>query len=285
MDQTNAKRVIFQMGQKTVILAIQPWLLSTIVTALLFLAVFNVTATFYLFERDDLIASGAARDVAVRQTYEAKFQRYKTAMEIIQNQSSSERVKLAQELANLSERQQLYAARHARVAAVIDNARKMGIQVAAVAAPMPIIKPTATSILADSDISLTGDTTAIGGQRGFGQDTLNPSPNSLDEFEQESHLYDPFEKIRQFEADLNAMEQVSAVSVQAIARAISQEHNSYRAALSDLPVKLKLPSKKDAIGGPFIPADFDEAALKKAAKHIDTSLKDITRLKRMVRTV
>lgn len=284
-DQRKAKRVVFSVGKKTVVLAIQPWVLSSAVASLLILALFNVTAAFYLFQRDDLLTRSAMQEIELRQAYEAKFQRFQTAMVTIQDQSAEERVRLAHELAELEERQNKYATRHARVAAVIDNARRMGIRVAAVAAPMPMIKPGTTPLLADSGVSLGGDETAIGGSEepmnsGL-NGTLDAFPETFEDFERESNLRDPFSRINQFQADLDAMEQVNAASVQAVAVAITDEHAAYRNALSDLPIKLKLPAKAQAIGGPFLPADFDDTALDAASQRIELQLKDISRLRKL----
>lgn len=284
-DQRKAKRVIFSFGQKTIVMAIQPWVLSSALTSLLILALFNVAAAFYLFERDDLLSRNAIQEIELRQAYEAKFQRFQTAMETIQDQSSEERIRLARELAELENRQNKYATRHARVAAVIDNARKMGIRVAAVAAPMPQIKPGTAPLLAESDVSLGGDPTAIGGSEipvdaGL-NGTLDAFPDTFEDFERESHLRDPFSRIDQYQADLDAMEQVNAVSVHAVAAAITDEHAAYRKALKELPISLKLPPEAQSIGGPFIPAEFDEVALNATSKRIEAQLKDISRLREL----
>ncbi|MGJ8533109.1 MAG: M23 family metallopeptidase [Alphaproteobacteria bacterium] len=284
-DQRKAKRVIFSFGKKTIVMAIQPWILSSAVTGLLILALFNVAAAFYLFQRDDLLTRNAIQEIELRQSYEAKFRRFQTAMETIQDQSAEERMRLAMEMAELEERQNKYATRHARVAAVIDNARKMGIRVAAVAAPLPVIKPGSTPLLAASGVSLVGDETAAGGSEepldnGL-NGTLDAFPDTFEDFERESNLNDPFSRIDRFQADLDAMEQINAVSVQAVAAAITDEHAAYRSALSELPIKLKLPAKAQAIGGPFLPADFDEAALNNASKRIESQLKDISRLRKL----
>jgi murein DD-endopeptidase MepM/ murein hydrolase activator NlpD len=288
-DQRKAKRVIFSFGQKTIVMAIQPWVLSSAVTSLLILALFNVAAAFYLFQRDDLLTRNAIQEIELRQAYEAKFQRFQTAMETIQDQSSEERVRLARELAELEDRQNKYASRHARVAAVIDNARKMGIRVAAVSAPMPLIKPGTAPLLADSDVSLGGDDTAVGGSEdpvGAGLNgTLDAFPESFEDFERESNLRDPFSRIDRYQADLQAMEQVNAVSVQAVAAAITDEHVAYRSALKELPITLKLPAEAQAIGGPFIPAEFDEVALDVTSKRIEAQLKDISRLRDLSRSL
>lgn len=285
VDQRKAKRIILNFGQKTIVLAISPWILTSAVSCLLLLAVFNVGASVYLFQRDGLLTERAKQEIEIRQTYEAKFRRFRTAMETVQDASSEERARLATELADLAERQDQYASRHARVAAVIDNARRMGIQVASVAAPMPMIKPGSQPILAGSEISLGGDETAIGGENEPIDDGLLKMPNTFEEFEQESSIDDPFQQIERFEADLDAMEQINAVSVQAVALAISKEHKAYRKALAALPIKLKLPaqaaSNAAAIGGPFIPAEFDEKAISATSKRIDSQLKDITRLRKM----
>ena len=285
VDQRKAKRVIFSFGQKTIVMAVQPWVLSGAVTTLLILALFNVAAAFYLFERDDLLSRNVIHEIELRQSYEAKFRRFQTAMETIEDQSAEERIRLANELAQLEDRQNQYATRHARVAAVIDNARKMGIRVAAVAAPLPIIKPGSTPLLADSDVSLGGDETAIGGSDASMDSglsgTLEAFPESFEDFERESNLRDPFSRIDQFQADLDAMEQINAVSVQAVAVAITDEHDAYLNALKELPLKLKLPPEAQAIGGPFIPAEFDEDALNAASKRIDGQLQDISRLRKL----
>ncbi|MEP4805969.1 MAG: M23 family metallopeptidase, partial [Hyphomicrobiales bacterium] len=189
--------------------------------------------------------------------------------------------KLATELAELSVRQDQYASRHARVAAVIDNARRMGIQVAAVSAPMPMIKPGSTPILADSGISLTGDESAVGGENEPEDNGVLKMPNTFEEFEQESSLEDPFQQIERYEADLKTMEQINAVSIHAVATAITKEHSAYRDALAELPIKLKLPAKVSAIGGPFIPVEFDEAAISATSKRIDRQLEDISRLRKI----
>lgn len=284
-DQRKAKRVIFSLGQKTIVMAIQPWVLSSAATGLLILALFNVAAAFYLFQRDDLLTRNAVQEIELRQAYEAKFQRFQTAMETIQDQSAEERIRLANELAELEVRQNKYASRHARVAAVIDNARKMGIRVASVAAPVPVIKPGSRPLLANSDVSLGGDETAVGGSElpldsGL-NGTLDAFPDTFEDFERETNLRDPFTRIDQFQADLDAMEQINAVSVQAVAAAITDEHHAYRSALSDLPIKLKLPAEAQGIGGPFIPADFDENALNAASKRIEGQLQDISRLRKL----
>lgn len=281
VDQRKAKRIILNFGQKTVVLAIQPWLLTSAVSCLLLLAFFNVGAAVYLFKRDGLLTQRATQEIAIRQTYEAKFRRFRTAMEMVQDASSEERARLAMELAELSVRQDQYASRHARVAAVIDNARRMGIQVASVSAPMPMTKPENAPILADSGISLTGDESAIGGENEPIDNGVLKMPNTFEEFEQESSVNDPFLQIERFEADLQAMDQINAVSVQAVAMAITKEHKAYRKALADLPIKLQLPAKASGIGGPFIPAEFDEKAIKATSKRIDTQLKDISRLRKI----
>ena len=77
------------------------------------------------------------------------------------------------------------------------------------------------------------------------------------------------------------MEQINAVSVQAVAVAITDEHDAYLNALKELPLKLKLPPEAQAIGGPFIPAEFDEDALNAASKRIDEQLQDISRLRKL----
>lgn len=280
-DQRKAKRIILNFGQKTVVLAVQPWIFTSAISCLLMLAFFNVGAAVYLFKRDGLLTQRAVQEITIRQSYEAKFRRFRTAMETVQDASSEERARLATELAELSERQDQYASRHARVAAVVDNARRMGIRVASVAAPMPTIKPGSTPILAESGISLSGDESAIGGENEPTDDGILKMPNTFEEFEQESSLDDPFQQIERFEADLQAMEQINAVSVQAIATAISNEHKAYRNALAELPIKLKLPARASAVGGPFIPAEFDEDAIDATSKRIDTQLKDISRLRKM----
>lgn len=285
VDQRKAKRVVFSFGKKTIVMAIQPWVLSSAVSTLLILALFNVAAAFYLFQRDDLLTRNAVQEIELRQAYEAKFQRFQTAMESIQDQSAEERIRLANELAGLEDRQNKYATRHARVAAVLDNARKMGIRVAAVTAPVPMIKPGSAPLLADSGVSLGGDETAVGGSEepmdtGL-NGTLDAFPDTFEDFERESNLRDPFSRIDQFQADLDAMEQINAVSVHAVATAITDEHQAYRNALSELPIKLKLPAEAQAIGGPFLPADFDEKALTAASKRIEAQLKDISRLRKL----
>jgi murein DD-endopeptidase MepM/ murein hydrolase activator NlpD len=288
-DQRKAKRVIFSFGQKTIVMAIQPWVLSSAVTSLLVLALFNVAAAFYLFQRDDLLTQNAIQEIELRQAYEAKFQRFQTAMETIQDQSSEERARLARELAELEDRQNKYASRHARVAAVIDNARKMGIRVAAVTAPMPLVKPGSEPLLADSDVSLGGDETAVGGSESpVGADlngTLDAFPDSFEDFERETNLRDPFSRIDRYQADLQAMEQINALSVQTVAAAITDEHAAYRSALKELPITLKLPAEAQAVGGPFIPAEFDEVALNATSKRIEAQLKDISRLRDLSRSL
>lgn len=288
-DQRKAKRVIFSFGQKTIVMAIQPWVLSSAVTSLLVLALFNVAAAFYLFQRDDLLTRNAIQEIELRQAYEAKFQRFQTAMETIQDQSSEERARLARELAELEDRQNKYASRHARVAAVIDNARKMGIRVAAVTAPMPLVKPGSAPLLADSDVSLGGDETAVGGSESpVGADlngTLDAFPDSFEDFERETNLRDPFSRIDRYQADLQAMEQINALSVQTVAAAITDEHAAYRSALKELPITLKLPAEAQAVGGPFIPAEFDEVALNATSKRIEAQLKDISRLRDLSRSL
>lgn len=280
-DQRHAKRIILSFGQKTIVMAVHPGILTGLLSSLLLLAFFNVGAAFYLFQRDDLLTRSATQEVELRQAYEAKFRRFQTAMETIRDQSADERLRLANELAGLAERQNRYASRQARVAAVIDNARKMGIRVAAVSAPVPAIKPGSTPLLADSSMSLGGDETAIGGSEIPMDSNFDVMPESFEDFERQSYLDDPFNTILQFRTDLDAMEQLNVVSVQAVAAAISDEHKAYRTALSGLPVELKLPSETQAVGGPFIPANFDEEALDAASKRIDAQLKGISRLREM----
>nr|WP_306267087.1 M23 family metallopeptidase [Pararhizobium sp. IMCC3301] len=280
-DQRHAKRIILSFGQKTIVLAVHPWVLTSVLTALLLLAFFNVGAGLYLFKRDDLLARNATQEIELRQAYEAKFQRFQTVMESIRDQSADERLRLASELAGLAERQNRYASKQARVAAVLDNARKMGIRVASVSTPTPVIKPGSASLLADSGLSLGGDESAVGGSEILLDDGLDAMPETFEDFERHSSLVDPFNTIEQFQSDLDAMEELNVVSVQAVATAISDEHEAYRAALSGLPVELKLPSETKDVGGPFLPADFDEEALDAASKRIDTQLKGISRLREL----
>lgn len=273
----NSRHVILHFGKKTIVLSLSPSVLIGACLFLISLAAFNAAAGFYLFQRDDLMARHAQAEMEIRQAYEARLQNFKVAMQAVENQSAEERALLAERLAALSSRQAQFAARSAQVAAVIDNARKMGVQVASVTAPLPTIKPGGTPMLADSDIRLGGDETAVGGELD-GPDTL-PVPEIHLNDDQTSLLSDPLAQISAYKDALDNMEHMSFVSLHTIENAIRQEHQAYGAALNDLPIDIAVPGKNTALGGPFLPVRLDEDAISASAKRMEVQLRDIDRMK------
>lgn len=140
---------------------LRPWHLAGSLVLFLLVSAGYLTATTYLFIRDDLLTERTARTAIMETTYQDRILRLRTHIDHLTSRQIVDRVSVENLVSELVRRQDSLDARHIMVSDLVNRAIDSGIRVA-ISSPIPSVKPQTASLAAGID--QVGGDIAIGGE-------------------------------------------------------------------------------------------------------------------------
>lgn len=268
--------VTITTGDRSRTFTFRPWVLGSVVGCVGVFALGYLSATAYLFWRDDILAARASERYQIEASYENRIAYLRAEIDRLASSQVFERRSVETMVDSLIERQNSLSDKHARVRAVLDKAAATGLT-ADLSTPVPAEKPS----LPSSALSFlpTGNAEAIGGEpaplpsgplpslglRGSSSDV------GADDAATPAAASGPSAVAPQARADdllgLGAtLDQMNFESERALdALAFNAERNIRTLAATLQPLGLDLKTlAPEAVGGPFVPlaTSFDERLLR-----------------------
>lgn len=260
--------VTITTGERSRTFSFRPWVLGTVLGSVGLFAVGYLSATAYLFWRDDILAARDTERYQIEASYENRIAYLRAEIDRLASSQVFERRSVETMVDSLIERQNLLTDKHARVRALLDKAAASGLT-ADLSTPVPAEKPSAPTGLLS--FQATGDRLAVGGEpaplpsgplpslglRGssndIGTDAAAPLAPSVDAPGPQAHAED----LLGIGATLDAMNVESERALDALALAAERNIRTLTAALDPLGLDLRRLAP-EATGGPFVPIEASD---------------------------
>lgn len=257
------RRIIFAHGDSVQVLRIAPWLGALFVLFVLATSVGVIASASYLFFRDELFTASIKRQHQIQVAYEDRISDLRrqidriTSRQLLNQQAYETRVERL-----LTEHTQLYQ-QGARMDALLDQAGQLGL-VPRQAPPSPIVPPNqGAMVLGTESPAFAANSFAPipEGELITGSIPQLPTQRGLAAIEQA--VTDPAGMLNSIEEIVDVRSHNQVIALASLAATADQEVESITSELSDLGIRVTLPSASlsptatssavlDGVGGPLL---------------------------------
>ncbi|WP_224405121.1 M23 family metallopeptidase [Afifella sp. IM 167] len=286
--------------------AFRPWLFGSLLAVFIMFGLGYVGATGYLIYRDDLMDAAVSRQVDMQYAYEDRISRLRAEIDRVTSKHLVEAQSIEEQVASLSDRQQALLRRQELLDQVLDRAREAGLPLVSSTIDMPKPRPDGPAVSEDAPeadgpashaLSYAPDAPSqadiitgsiIGGRNIGGGGSAMPASakpaSAVGKHERVSALGEARMRpvLKQMDGHLKGTLQAQSEVAEALVAASLQETARLRSALNDIGFSSLVPESAragEATGGPFIPAEPDNAlqglAFVETIDAIDAQLEDL----------
>lgn len=267
-------RVIIAHGEAVRSFTVRPWMIASCAAVALTFSAVYLSATGYLFFRDDLLAASLARSSHMQRAYEDRIAALRADIDRLTSRQLLDQQSVEATMDKLSDRQAALDARQDVIAGISQAIRRAGLD--AVITPKPVVAPPPAPAVKDP-MKTSGLAPAKAASSLFGfASPAEAAPGPGDGT--------PELRLAALDQSLDQLATEQVAYVDDVARQVTARTGAIATVLRGIGQSVPTRRSGDAVGGPFVPLDMhaDPETFRATAEILNAEIERFATVRRLV---